>query len=361
MAISKTFFLAASLLALGLLALILDAESRPRRPIPRPLPPRLQISAPGRVEGNGEASRLRFPVTGRVLEPAVAEGAFVQAGQLLLQIEPDAYVRELERAQAELAAAIGRLRLLKGGAREQERSHAQALYDAQLAELAQAEIAFNRVLDLRRGDVATQQDFDRHRAQLQISLANVAASKSRLDLLHAPPRDDEVCVAQAQVDAAQANLALAQFALRQTRLTAPLAGQVLRIGARLGELAGPHSAEPAIVLAQTQQLFVRAFVDEIDAPRVAVGMTARITIDGLSRQVRGSVIRVSPAVGPKTAWTGQPGERFDTDVREVWLTLDDSRNLVVGLRVDVLLDASSFQEPSTEIATSPERGQQRLR
>jgi multidrug resistance efflux pump len=362
MAISKTFFLASTLLAIALLALVLDTSSRPRRPAPRPLPTQLRISAPGRVEGSGEPSRLRFAVMGRMLEPAVSEGQFVEVGQLLLQVEPEAYIRELERTQAELEAASGRLRLLMGGARQQERTQAQAQYDAQRAELAQAEAAFNRILDLRRSDVATQQDFDRHRTQLQIALANVAASKSRLDLLQAPPREEELRVAQAHVDAAQASVALAQFSLRQAKLTAPVAGQVLRIGARRGELTGPQSPEPAIVLAQTERLSVRAFVDEIDASRVTVGMTGRITISGLPRQVTGSVVRVSPAVGPKTLWTGEPGERFDSDVREIWLELADTRDLVLGLRVDVLLDPSGPPEAAAAIATSPERvDQKRLR
>jgi HlyD family secretion protein len=268
-----------------------------------------------------------------------------------MQIEPEAYIRELERAQAELAAAGGRLRLLIGGAPQQERSQAKALYEAQLAELAQAEAAFHRVRDLRQSDVATQQEFDRHRTQLQVVLANVAAARSRLDLLLAPPRDEEIRVAQAHLDAAQAGVALAQFALRQTRLTAPAAGQVLRMSARLGELAGPQTVEPAVVLAQTQRLSVRAFVDEIDAPRVVTGMSARITCEGLARQIRGRVTRVSPAVGPKPIWTGEPSERFDSDVREIWLELADSQDLVMGLRVNVLLEASGPTEAAAATAT----------
>jgi len=353
MVISKTSYLAIALFAVGLMAIALDAWSRSPGNISHELPAHTRISAPGRIEGSGEPSRLRLPVTGQVVDLAVTEGQFVEAGQLLMRIDHQRYLREYERAQAELAAAEGRQRLLLHGTRQQEQSHAQALLDAQSAELRQAEADFDRVRDLRYREVATQQEFDTRRWQLQVLSARVAAAKAHVDLLQAPPRDDEVQVARAQVDAARANLALAKFAMDQTRLTSPAVGQILRINVGLGELAGPQSHEPAIVLADSRQFSVRAFVDEVDAPHVAVGMPARVEIDGLARHVKGSVTRVSPAIGPKPLWTGQPGERFDSDVREIWLAVEDASDLVLGLRVEVVIDLLDSRPADTQ-ACPPE-------
>ena len=56
---------------------------------------------------------------------------------------------------------------------------------------------------------------------------------------------------------------------------------MLKINGKAGELTGPASLEPAVVLADTSCYYVRAFVEELDAPRVNVGMTAKVVIDGL--------------------------------------------------------------------------------
>jgi multidrug resistance efflux pump len=345
MATSKTLFFALAVLAIGLMAIALDARSRLAPTIPSVAPRRTMISAPGRIEAAGEALRLRFPVSGPVVNVSVVEGQVVQAGELLMRIDHEPFLREYERADAALAVAQSNMRLLLEGARPEELSHAQALCDAEAAEVRQAEADLERARELRYREVATQEEFDRRRSLLQVLQAKVAAAKAQIDLLKAPPRLEDVQVAKANVDAARATAALARHALDQTRLRAPATGQVLRINGRVGELTGPHATEPAVIIADSRQFTARAFVDSVDAARVRAGMSARISADGEDRQLVARVTRVSPAVGPKVMWTGQPGERFDSDVREVWLEFSDSSDLVLGLRVEVAIDTASTRLP----------------
>jgi HlyD family secretion protein len=346
---SKFLLLTVAAALLGLLAWQLELRSRPAV-VPRterPLP--MLISAPGRIAGSGEELRLRLPIAGRVAEVAVAEGQFVAAGQLLVRLENEQYVRQHERAQAELDAATGRLRLLLAGSPEQQRGHAEALYQAQLAELNQVALTLERAEQLRRGNVVTQQEFDDQQAHYQVLLARVAAAKAQVDLLRAPPRPEETEVAKAQVEAARAEVALALVALEQSRLVAPQTGQILQVNVRPGETADFHAPHPAVVLADTRHYRVRAFVEEVDAPRVAVGMPARITADGWpARKLAARVASVSPAIGPKRLWTGDPGERLDSDVREVWLDVEQTAGMLVGLRVDVLIDARPQDKQRTQ-------------
>ena len=77
---------------------------------------------------------------------------------------------------------------------------------------------------------------------------------------------------------------------------------------------------------------------ELDAPRVQLGMTAKINADGLpGREFTGHVVRMSPKMGRKELWSDQPTERYDTKTREVWIELDGKEQWVVGLRLDVIL------------------------
>ena len=76
---------------------------------------------------------------------------------------------------------------------------------------------------------------------------------------------------------------------------------MLKINGKVGELAGPASVEPAVILADTSRYYVRAFVEELDAPRVEVGMPAKITVDALRDQaLPGRVVRLSPRMDRKS-------------------------------------------------------------
>jgi len=44
----------------------------------------------------------------------------------------------------------------------------------------------------------------------------------------------------------------------------------------------------------------------------------------------------------KELWSDHPAERFDTKTREIWIDLDRSDGLIVGLRVDVAIDVSQM-------------------
>ena len=152
----------------------------------------------------------------------------------------------------------------------------------------------------------------------------------------ARPATDEVQIETARVEGARARCKLAKVQLERTRLRSPLKGQVLKTNVEVGELAGPASPDAAIIVADTTRRHVRAFVEEMDAREVRVGMAARVTADGLrSRELRGHIVRLSPRMDDKSLWNDRPSERLDTKTREVWIELDDPPS-VVGLRVDVV-------------------------
>ena len=111
---------------------------------------------------------------------------------------------------------------------------------------------------------------------------------------------------------------------------------MLDVNTEPGELTGPDRAEPLVVLSDTSTIRVRAFVEELDAPRVAVGMPAQITADGLpDTTFIGRVIAISPRMETKSIHADRPYELYDTKVREVFVELTDEPKLIVGLRVDV--------------------------
>ncbi len=332
----------ATLLTVGsivYLGLSIDTRSR-SAPVrdPEPAAPET-IFASGHVEGAIEEIQLRPQFEGRVAELAVAEAAEVTAGDVLLRLDDREYQHAVALAEADLRMAQARLERLVNGARAEERREAEALWKSKEAELERARLQWNRVRQLREQNAVTQQEADDQRMTVSALGSAVDAARARYELLEAPARDDDLQLAQAAIAAAQAKLETAQLQRSRTRLTTPVDGQVVRIDTRIGELAGPQSARPAVVVTDTRRYRVRAFVEEFDAPRVRAGMPATITADGLpGRAFHGTVSQLSPRMDRKQHWTDAPDEQFDTKTREVWIDLEEADGLVLGLRVDVKIE-----------------------
>jgi len=322
----RTLFLLVTLALLAAGSLWLHAQSRPPVRPPRPVSavgPR-SIFAPGVVEGASRQIDLRLEVAGRVAQVAVKEGDFVEAGALLVQLDDAMQRHQLAMLQAELAGAEAQLQRLENGAHPHEREEAQAWLAAREARLKHAELERDRAKQLVDHSAGAAQELARWEAEAKALKAEVLAAKARLDLLLAPPREDELAAARARVDAARARVDQAQEELRRTRLVAPAPGEVLAVHCQVGERIDLTDPQPVVILADTRQRRVRAYVEELDAVRVRLGMPARLTADGLPGKVfHGQVVEIMPRMTFKQVWSDRPGERFDAKTREVVVELSD--------------------------------------
>lgn len=341
------------LFALGIVAVVamgmmIDAQSSPPTFRPENQAEEFRIFALGRVEGITQEIELRPQLTGRIVELHVREGQFVEQGDVLLRLDDQQYWYEVALAAAEVDLAQADLLRRINGAHPQERIEAAALHRAKLGELRRAELSWQRARELIQSDAISQQEADDEQAHVAVLAAEADAAKARLLHLEAGARDDEVRMDQAKIQAAQARLELARVQLERAKILAPCCGQILEVDVEVGELTGPESAQPAVVMVDTRRFQVRAFVEEIDAPRVKVGMAVVVRADGLpDREFKGSVVRLSPRMGRKQLWSDRPAERYDTKTREVWIELEQSESLVVGLRVDAMIDPRSLTTEAT--------------
>ena len=107
--------------------------------------------------------------------------------------------------------------------------------------------------------------------------------------------------AQADVAQAEARVRLSRVEQGRTVLYAPFAGTIAKIVGEVGEYSTPSPpgvpTPPAIDLIDDSCLYVKAPMDEVDAPRIAAGQPVRISLDALPRQsFPGKVKRVAPYV-----------------------------------------------------------------
>ena len=308
------------------------------------------IYATGIVEGATEDIQLRPEVSGRVTEVLASAGDWVEAGDVLIRLDDRRQRQQVVVSRANLDLADAQLARLINGARPEERQESRALYRAKRAQLEQALRTWNRIQELHKQRAVSQEEADNQQGVVDTLTAELDAEKARVEKLEAPARADELQMARARVAAAVAEQELANIALSKTELRAPRSGRILDVDVEPGELTGPDAMSPVVVLSDTSTLRVRAYVEEIDAPRIQIGMAAKISADGLpGHTFHGKISFLSPRMATKSAWSDRPEELYDTKVREVVVNMEDTTELLVGLRVDVTFNTGNETEAALEI------------
>ena len=166
-------------------------------------------------------------------------------------------------------------------------------------------------------------------------------------------RKEDLTIADAKVALAEGTVRRERLMLDKTLLRAPTDGIVLRVLAEPGELVGPGDTRELFTLVDCSSTRVRAWVEELDAMNVAVGQQTVVIADGKpDKQYAGAVVSCSPHVAPKWQRHLKPGEMVDVRVREVLIELADGSDLLIGLPVEVFIDAG---QPDGASGTSPSR------
>jgi HlyD family secretion protein len=243
-----------------------------------------------------QRTRLSTIAGGRIEVLAVKEGDKVRKGQLLMRLWNDDQLADQAFARAQLDTTRKRV--------------AEA---CTLADLAQRE--FKRQEQLFQQGFISEGGLDNLRAQADARIAACATARS-------------------DVAQAQARINVVGTASQRTVLVAPFDGTVAKIVGEVGEYSTPSppgvAMPPAIDLIDESCLYVAAPMDEVDAPKIAVGQPVRITLDALpGRSFAGKVRRIAPYV---TAVEKQ------ARTVEIEVNFDDPRaagRLLVGYSADV--------------------------
>ena len=225
----------------------------------------------------GEYVYVASSEAGRLAELPVRRGQQVEAGAPLFALEAIRETAARDQAGAQLAAAAAQLEDIATGKRPAE-------VDVTRAQLAQAEAAARRsAAQLRRdteqfriGGIARAQ-LDDSREQAQSDTARVRELKAQLDVAALPGRDDQRLAQAAQVEAAQAALAQADWALSQKRQAAPAAALVFDTLYREGEWVPAGS--PVVSLLPPGNIKVRLFVPETALGSLKMGQQLMVRCD----------------------------------------------------------------------------------
>lgn len=341
----------------------------------KPPPERVDVAALGRIEPKSEVIDVAAAETGVLARLLVDEGAQVQAGEVLAELdmyairkaERDYAASQLGEAQQTLAAesGLGAARIAEATTKAEQidRPQIQAI-EAQAAEirslearLSLANIDLARFENLLSQGAITQQEFDRQQTEvneLLSDIANANATKNQLELardtalknaaaqVSMAEADLQLASVESGVEAARQNLALADARLERTVVMAPATGQILDIYVRPGEAV---SSNRLLSLGNTDEMYVVAEVYETDVGLVDVGQQATITSrnGAFEGTLSGTVETIGLQIFKNDVLDDDPAANADARIVEVRIAVDQDEAvaMLTNLQVDVLIDIKS--------------------
>jgi len=200
------------------------------------------VLATGTIQAYKQVS-VGAQASGQLKALHVALGDEVKSGDLIAEIDPMTEQQALLNAQAALDVV-----------------RAQRL--AQVAVLKQAQLEFERQKQMLGENATPRATYETAEATLGSTRANIAAL------------DAQIVQSQAAVDAAKVNLGY-------TRISAPMAGEVVAVITQQGQTVIASQIAPTIIkLARLDLVTVKAQISEADVVRVKPGQDVNFTILG---------------------------------------------------------------------------------
>lgn len=230
-------------------------------------------------------------VAGRIAEMSLQEGDVVRVGDTVARLDSRDYELRRDEAAAAVAVAQAQLDLLKAGSRPEDIRRAEEMVrEAEaLAEGAKADL--RRVTSLFEAGSVTEKQMDDARMQADRTAAGLAAAKQVLARAAKGSREEELRLAEAQRDQARARLAVAEKAVADCVVKAPVAGIVTTKNREAGEVTAVGG--PLLTLSRLDEVWLSVYVAEGRLAGVRIGQPAWIRVDGDPRLHEGRVTYVS--------------------------------------------------------------------
>jgi HlyD family secretion protein len=175
---------------------------------------------------------------------------------------------------------------------DKEIAIAQKNLEAAQAQLTGARAQLAALQAMRSNPVTIQAQVNQARSAYSMTIAGEAVSAAHVMELQAGPTQEEITLAEAKVQQAQASLKLAQAYQSRAQIAAPLTGVVAERSGHVGETVQPGVALLSIVNLDTVEMII--YVPQDQLPLVQIGTPVKIYVDAYPAEVfAGEVVNIA--------------------------------------------------------------------
>ena len=274
--------------------------------------------APRILQGQFEATQIDVgaKVPGRLDSLLVRLGDTVQKGQLLAVIDSPEIHAKLTQATSARDAAGALKNKANSGAREEEIRAARSQWQRaeHAADLADKTLA--RVDRLYRDGVVSAQKRDEAEAMHRTARDAADAARAVYDMALAGARAEDKNVASAMEAQAEGVVREVSSYLDETKIKAPMAGEVISLVVDPGELVA--TGYPVLSLVDLSDVWVSFNVREDELPGLDMGQEVQVTVPALGNKVFDLTVSYIAPMGEFATWRATNAQSgFDLKTFEV--------------------------------------------
>jgi membrane fusion protein, multidrug efflux system len=204
---------------------------------------------------------------GRIAALHAAEGDSVVKGALLVELDSADMAAQKQQAEAAVRQAEAALNQSQTRMELDNRS-----LKVQEISLSRAEEDFNRASAQMKGNVITKENFDHSQKTLETAKAQLEVAKAQLSVSRSM-----ITNAQRSVELSLAQVNTIQTQMGNTRIAAPVSGNIAKRWLLPGDIASPGQA--IFTITRTDSVYVTAFFEETKIADVYIGKEVELTVD----------------------------------------------------------------------------------
>ncbi|QPF88137.1 HlyD family efflux transporter periplasmic adaptor subunit [Bradyrhizobium genosp. L] len=246
--------------------------------------------------------RIEPEVNGQLVSIEVGKGAQVHAGDVLARLSAVELTAQADQARAALAATVANRNNVYAGVRRERVDALQAAIAKANARLEYVQLQLTRATTLARQNFETQQALDQAVNDVAGARADVTAAQANYDAAAAGPTKEERAIADAQVGAAAAAVAVLERRLDKMVLRAPADGVVSVVAAEVGE--NVRAGQPILMVEAAGQQWLSFNVREDHLNGLSIGSTASVTRAGAADAIRAVITELQP-LGIFATWQAE--------------------------------------------------------
>ncbi len=258
------------------------------------------------------STTISAQAAGTIRRITVAEGTFVEEGELLLQLDDSQIQIELKRAKSKLTKTKVELLKSEAGAREQEVNIAKAQLGAQQAVLKKNTLELKRIKELFTRGMVTLQQKQNIIQDNKKAKAKLKELEARLNLLIEGARNEDIMINKAIVQINEAELELLEYKAAKSIINAPFHGVITKKYKEIGEMV--KEGDPLTEIINIEKILIRCNVSEKNIKSIKLGQQAEITFKAYPDNIyTGTIKEIIPKIDPQSG--GFP-VKIEVDNRE---------------------------------------------
>jgi HlyD family secretion protein len=246
--------------------------------------------------------RVEPEVNGQLVSIEVEKGAHVHAGDILARLSAVELTAQADQARAALASTTANRNNVYVGVRREQVDSLKAGIAKASARLEYVQAQLTRTSTLARQSFESQQALDQAENDAASARADVAEAQANYDAAVAGPTREERAIADAQVQAAAASVAVLQRRLEKMILRAPADGVVSVVVAEVGE--NVRAGQPILMVEAAGKQWLSFNVREDYLDGLTVGKAVDVMRGGTGGAIKGVVTTLRP-LGTFATWQAE--------------------------------------------------------